>query len=33
MCLTADGSLVPAIEQAFAHIFKPGGTAGLKICR
>lgn len=30
MCLTADGVLVPAIEQPFTHIFKPAGTAGFE---
>ncbi|AZO82209.1 phosphatidylinositol kinase [Bosea sp. Tri-39] len=30
MCLTADGTLVPAIELPFTHIFKPAGTAGFE---
>ncbi|WP_291638598.1 HipA domain-containing protein [Bosea sp. (in: a-proteobacteria)] len=30
MCLTADGDLVPAVEQPFTHIFKPAGTAGFE---
>ncbi len=30
MCLTAEGILVPAIEQPFTHIFKPAGTAGFE---
>jgi serine/threonine-protein kinase HipA len=31
MCLTAEGTLVPAIEQPFTHIFKPAGTAGFEM--
>ena len=30
MCLSADGVLVPAVEQPFTHILKPAGTAGFE---
>lgn len=30
MCLTADGALLPAIEEPFTHILKPAGTAGFE---
>lgn len=30
MCLTAEGTLVPAVEQPFTHILKPAGTAGFE---
>ncbi len=30
MCLTAEGALVPAVEQPFTHILKPAGTAGFE---
>lgn len=30
MCLTTEGTLVPAIDQPFTHIFKPAGTAGFE---
>jgi serine/threonine-protein kinase HipA len=30
MSLTADGTLVPAIDQPFTHILKPAGTAGFE---
>ncbi|MGH7023246.1 MAG: HipA domain-containing protein [Caulobacteraceae bacterium] len=31
MCLTADGVLVPAVNQPFTHILKPAGTGGFEI--
>ena len=30
MCLTTEGTLVPAVDQPFTHIFKPAGTAGFE---
>src|SRR6202030_3124003 len=30
MCLTAEGVLVPAVEQPFTHILKPAGMAGFE---
>jgi len=30
MSLTADGRLVPAVDQPFTHILKPAGTAGFE---
>lgn len=30
MCLTTKGTLVPAVDQPFTHIFKPAGTAGFE---
>jgi serine/threonine-protein kinase HipA len=30
MCLTAEGVLVPAVDQPFTHILKPAGTGGFE---
>jgi serine/threonine-protein kinase HipA len=31
MCLTAEGVLVPAVDQPFTHILKPAGTGGFEV--
>lgn len=31
MCLTSEGTLMPAVTQPFTHILKPAGTAGFEM--